>query len=232
MDKLPVFAFRRNNARPTDDKRNAMSAFPSIRLRATKRTAWEMSLLFKLFDPNVMRTAIVACEDDNRVVANAAFFNCFQNLTDNRIRFHYQVRVQIQSTLALPPFVDGQRRVRRREGPINQKWFVCFRFPTNELRRAISESGQDRFQRPIFESRTLLTRLILNEQLGCTVLAGDADRSIIFNETVRRPVGNVSAEVLVKPNRSRSVCDGFGKDFAPSRFVFVGGHAVLFVLVA
>ena len=46
-------------------------------------------------------------------------------------------------------------------------------------------------------------------------LARDADRLVVFEETVRRPVRHVRAEVLVEPARGRSARDRLAEDLAP-----------------
>ena len=101
-----------------------MAAVPGVGLVAAEAGARMVSLRLQLVDADVVRAAVVAGEDDQRVVGDTVPLQGIEHLAKNVVSLHHQVGVQIvQSAAADPGFVDRQRGVRRSHRQVREERF-------------------------------------------------------------------------------------------------------------
>ncbi len=202
---------------PAHDEGHAMPAFPRVSLVTAQRAAGMVALLFEIADADVGRAAVVAGEDDERVVGGTALIECGEHAADDGIGLHDEVGVEIEPALVLPLGIHRQWRVRRGEGHVQQEGLRRLRLALDEGHGLVAERGKDALEHPILQSGAALAGLIGFEVLLRQKLGRDAERAIVLDEAVGRPVRHVGAEVAVEAARGRPARDRFRKHGAPGR---------------
>ena len=174
-----------------------------------------MAHRFETGDVDVRRAAVVGREDDERVGRCAALLQRREDATHDGVRLHHEIRVEIEAALVFPFRVHRKGRVGRGEREVEEKGFGPRGGIGDEGGGAVAQRGQTGFELPVLEGGTGHAGLIFYEAAGGEKLGGDAERAVIFDETKRRPVGNVGAEVGVEAARGRPARDRLGEYFAP-----------------
>ena len=231
MHELVTTAVRFHHPGPSNNEGHAMPSFPGIGLVPTQWSTGIMPHLFQVGHSNVRCAAIVAGKDDQRILRRTTLLERAEHLPHYGVGFHYEIGVEVQFALSFPLVVNGQGGVRRGQGHVNEERFGRLCLPRNKSRHPIPQCRENRLKCPSLEGRSLLAGLIFDEEFRCGVFTGNADGTIILNEAVGRPVGNVRSKILVKADCNRSSGNGLGENLTPSGPVFVCGGEVLFTPV-
>ncbi len=157
---------RFDDAGPADDERHAMPALPRVPLVAAQRPAGEVALLLEVADADVRSESVIAGENDQRLVFDAVVAQSGQHSAHDVVGFHDQVGHRaLQSTLASPWLIDGQRRVRRGQWQVQQEWPVLLGACRDGFFRPGSQRRQHAFELPVLKRRTRLAGQMVAQEL-------------------------------------------------------------------
>ncbi len=82
---------------------------------------WENAPCARVLQRRCKARAVVAREDDQRLVGRVAPLDRRQDLSHDGVRLHDEIGVNIQAALVFPGVADGQGRVRRRQWQIEKE---------------------------------------------------------------------------------------------------------------
>ena len=214
--KLVAAAARLDHARPARDEGDAMAAIPGIRLVAAESGTRMVSLRLHLVDADVRRAAVVAGEDHQGIVGDAVALQGVEDLAEHVVGFHYQVGVEVvQSAAPDPAFVHRQRRVRRGHRQIEEERHSGGSALGDVAIGGTGERGQELLEVPVGHRRALQAGQIVAEQPSLQEFGGNTDGGVVVEVAVRRPVGNIDAEVVVEAAGGGAAGDPAGERVAP-----------------
>ena len=204
-----------------------MATFVDRGLVVAQRTAREVTLLLQVLHAHVGGEAVVAGEEYQRVLGRSAGFERGEHLADGRVRLHDQVRGGVvEAALAFPFRVHRQGRVRRGQRKVEEKGFGLAGCIIDESAGAFGQRRQDGLEFPIGQRRSGRAGQVVAEELGGQGHAGGADRAIVLDEAIGRPVRHVGPEVGVEAAGRRPAGDRLGEDLAPGLAMGVGRRLV------
>lgn len=107
--------------RPADDVRNAVAAFPDVGLGAAEMGADGVARFFELLESAPFRKAVIARDDDDRVLGEALFFERVEHFADDRVGMHHEIRVAANAAFAFPFRSGDDGSMRRGEGDVGEE---------------------------------------------------------------------------------------------------------------
>ena len=195
-----------------------MAAVPGVGLVAAEAATGMVPLRLHLVDADVRRTAVVAGEDDQGIVGDAVALQGVEHLPEHVVGFHHQIGVQVvQSAGSDPALVHRQRGVRRGHRQIEEERLPFGGAAGDVTVGGAGERRQELLEVPVGHRRTRQAGQVVAEQPRRQELGRRADRGVVLDEAVGRPVGNVDAKIVVEAARGGAARDLARKEIAPQR---------------
>ena len=152
--------------------------------------------------------AVVAGEDDERVVGDARSLQSVQHLADRPVGLKHKVAVitRLGFTFEFRRRHDG--KMGRREGQIEKERLPGLRVCLDPTHRATGQFGQDVLLLPARQHETGAVKAARAPRVP---QGRNAEGAIILDKTIGRMVRHLHTEVIIKTARRRAVGDGPGQ---------------------
>ena len=139
-------------------------------------------------------------------------------MAEHVVGFHHQIGVQVvQSAGADPALVHRQRGVRRGHRQVEEERLPFGGAAGDVAVGGAGERRQELLEVPVGHRRTRQAGQIVAEQPRRQELGRRADRGVVLDEAVGRPVGHVDAKIVVEAARGGATRDRARKEIAPQR---------------
>jgi len=110
---------------PSNEEGDAMASLIDVGFMTSPMCGGQVAFAAKFVQLSQRRRAVVAGQAEESVVFESVAGECIENCADGAVALHDVVGVGIETTFS-PPLIGGSsRRVRRREGEIEEEGLAC-----------------------------------------------------------------------------------------------------------
>ena len=198
---------RLDDAGPAHEEGDAVAALPDVsRVPAPIRAQINTARL-ELAEQGLVRGAVVAGEDDQRVVRHAELLERAQHLSDTPVSLQEEVRIEADAALTKEGLRGSDRRVRRGHREVEEEGLLFLGAVTDVMDATTRDLREDSPKTPALDLRPRGDADHLPAGLR---RLGNSQGAVVLDPDIRRPVRDVVPEVVVEARLERAAADGLG----------------------